>query len=160
MMEAQLDARIRHLKSGNQTIWNLNMVTYVKNLSDLITNVIKHGLGVIVKIVENFAKRHVTNAQITPLYARIQHLKFGNQTIWNLNMVTYVKNLSDPITNVIKHGLGAIVKIVENFAKRHVTNAQITPLYARIQHLKFGNQTIWNLNMVTYVKNLSDLITN
>ena len=40
-------------------------------------------------------------------------------------MVTYVKNLSDLITNVIKHGLGAIVKIVENFAKRHVTNAQV-----------------------------------
>merc|ERR1719464_361094 len=146
MMEAQLDARIQHLKFGNQTIWNPNMVTYVKNLSDLIKNVIKHGLGAIVKIVENFAKRHVTNAQITPLYARIQHLKFGNQTIWNLNMVTYVKNLSDLITNVIKHGLGAIVKIVENFAKRHVTNAQITPLYARIRHLKSGNQTIWNLN--------------
>ena len=64
MMEAQLNARIQHLKFGNQTIWNLNMVTYVKNLSDLITNVIKHGLGAIVKIVENFAKRHVTNAQV------------------------------------------------------------------------------------------------
>ena len=45
-------------------------------------------------------------------------------------MVTYVKNLSDLITNVIKHGLGAIVKIVENFAKRHVINANIL----QIQH--------------------------
>ena len=64
MMEAQLNARIQHLKFGNQTIWNLNMVTYVKNGLGLGTDVIKHGLGAIVKIVENFAKRHVTNAQV------------------------------------------------------------------------------------------------
>ena len=40
-------------------------------------------------------------------------------------MVTYVKNGLGLGTDVIKHGLGAIVKIVENFAKRHVTNAQV-----------------------------------
>ena len=68
--------------------------------------------------------------QITPLYARIRHLKFGNQRIWNLNMVNYVKNLSDLGTNVIKHGIGAIVKTVEIFAKRHVINANIL----QIQH--------------------------
>ena len=64
MMEAHLDARILHLKFGNQRIWNLNMVVYVKNLSDLGTNVIKHGIGAIVKTVVNSAKRHVTNAQV------------------------------------------------------------------------------------------------
>ena len=68
--------------------------------------------------------------QITPLNARIRHLKFGNQTIWNLNMVTYVKNGLGLGTDVIKYGLGAIVKIVENFAKRHVINANIL----QIQH--------------------------
>ena len=40
-------------------------------------------------------------------------------------MVTYVKNLSDLGTNVIKHGIGAIIKIVENFAKKHVINANM-----------------------------------
>ena len=40
-------------------------------------------------------------------------------------MVNYVKNLSDLGTNVIKHGIGAIVKTVVNSAKRHVTNAQV-----------------------------------
>merc|ERR1712051_1112045 len=119
----------------------------------------KHGIGAIVKTVEIFAKRHVTNAQITPLYARIRHLKFGNQTIWNLNMVTYVKNGLGLGTDVIKYGLGAIVKIVENFAKRHVTNAQITHLYAKMCHLKFGNPSM-KLSMVTYVKNMSDLGIN
>ena len=40
-------------------------------------------------------------------------------------MVTYVKNGLGLGTDEIKYGLGAIVKIVENFAKRHVTNAQV-----------------------------------
>ena len=46
-------------------------------------------------------------------------------------MVNYVKNLSGLGTNVIKHGIGAIVKTVEIFfAKRHVINANIL----QIQH--------------------------
>ena len=43
----------------------------------------------------------------------------------NLSMVTYVKNMSDLGINVIKYGLTAITKNVENFAKRHVTHAQV-----------------------------------
>ena len=48
-------------------------------------------------------------------------------------MVVYVKNLSDLGTNVIKHGIGAIVKTVEIFAKRHVTNAQVG---AKLKYVK------------------------
>merc|ERR1740122_671959 len=123
-MEAQLNARIQHLKFGNQTIWNLNMVTYVKNMSDLGINVIKYGLTAITKNVENFAKRHVTHAQITHLSAKMCHLKFGNPSM-KLSMVTYVKNMSDLGINVIKYGPTAITKNVENFAKRHVINANL-----------------------------------
>merc|ERR1719464_1558283 len=108
---------------------NLSMVTYVKNGLGLGTDVIKHGIGAIVKIVENFAKRHVTNAQITHLSAKMCHLKFGNPSM-KLSMVTYVKNMSDLGINVIKYGLTAITKSVENFPKRHVTHAQIL----QIQH--------------------------
>ena len=58
----------------------------------------------------------------TPLYAKIQHLKFGN-----LHMVTYAINMSDlaNIKVVMMHGIGAMVKNVEKFAKRHVMNANI-----------------------------------
>ena len=57
------------------------------------------------------------------------HLKFGNPSM-NLSMVTYVKNMSDLGINVIKYGLTAITKSVENFAKRHVINANLL----QIQH--------------------------
>ena len=63
VMEAQLNARIRHLKFGKPSM-NLSMVTYVKNMSDLGINVIKYGLTATTKNVENFAKRHVTHAQV------------------------------------------------------------------------------------------------
>merc|ERR1719362_1753756 len=61
----------------------------------------------------------------TPLYAKIQHLKFGNRKIWNLIMVTYAINMSDlaNIKVVMTYGIGAMVKNVAKFAKRNVISA-------------------------------------
>ena len=57
-MEAQLHAKICVLKFG----MNLSMVTYVNYMSDLRITVIWFGNTAIIKNVENFAKRHVVNA--------------------------------------------------------------------------------------------------
>jgi len=85
-------------------------------MSDLGINVIRYGVTAIIKNVENFVKRHVTNAQ--PLNAKIRNLQNG--TIIGVN---YVKNMSDLGINVIRYGVTAIIKNVKNFAKRHVTIA-------------------------------------
>ena len=60
-MEAQVHAKICNLKVGNHSM-NLTLVTYVKNMSDLGNYVIRRGYTAIIKNVENFAKRHVINA--------------------------------------------------------------------------------------------------
>ena len=56
----------------------------------------------------------------TPLYAKIQHLKFGN-----LHMVTYAIHMSDlaNLKVVMTYGIGAMVKNVEKFAKKNVISA-------------------------------------
>ena len=72
------------------------------------------------------------------MIAKIWYLKFGKHTL-NLSMVTYVKNMSHHIIIVIRHGITAIVKFVENFAKRHVINAnnlQISP-FSHFAHLDY-----------------------
>ena len=57
--------------------------------------------------------------------AKIRSLQFGRITTWH-SMVTFVKTMLNLIINVIKHGGStAIIKSVENFVKRHVTNAQV-----------------------------------
>ena len=59
-----MNAKIRSLQFGRITTWQ-SMVTFVKTMLNLIINVIKHGGStVIIKSVENFVKRHVTNAQV------------------------------------------------------------------------------------------------
>ena len=54
--------------------------------------------------------------------AKIRHLKVGNH-IMNGSLVTYAMNMSDPLIYVMRNGVTAIIKNVENFAKRHVINA-------------------------------------
>ena len=55
--------------------------------------------------------------------AKIRNLQFGRITTWQ-RMVTFVITMLDLGNIVIKHGGNtAIIKSVENFAKRHVTNA-------------------------------------
>ena len=59
-----MNAKIHSLQFGRITTWQ-SMVTFVKTMLNLIINVIKHGGStVIIKSVENFVKRHVTNAQV------------------------------------------------------------------------------------------------
>ena len=52
-----MNAKIRNLQVGT-----IIGVTYVKNMLDLGINVIRYGVTAIIKSVEKFAKRHVTNA--------------------------------------------------------------------------------------------------
>ena len=72
------------------------------------------------------------------MIAKIWYLKFGKQTM-NLTMVTFVIIMLDLGICVIPHRIGAIVKFVETFAKRHVINAnnlQISP-FSHFAHLDY-----------------------
>ena len=57
--------------------------------------------------------------------AKIRSLQFGRMTTWK-TLVTFVITTSDLRNYVIQYGNHtAMVKNVENFVKRHVTNAQV-----------------------------------
>ena len=59
-----MNAKIRSLQIGRITTWQ-TMVTFVINMLDLGNIVIQYGgSSAMVKNVENFVKRHVTNAQV------------------------------------------------------------------------------------------------
>ena len=77
IMEAHLHAKICHLKVGNHNM-NLSMVTYVRNMSDVIIYVIRNGNTAIIKNVENFAKRHVINAN----NLQISHFAHLDYKLW------------------------------------------------------------------------------
>ena len=64
--------------------------------------------------------------------AKIRSLQFGRISTWQ-SMVTFVITSLDLGNIVIKYGIYAMVKNVENFVKRHVTNAKVGP------RLKFVN---------------------
>ena len=73
-MEAQLHAKICVLKFG----MNISLVTYVNYMSDLRITVIWFGNTAIIKNVENFAKRHVVNAN----NLQISHFTHLDYKLW------------------------------------------------------------------------------